>query len=107
MLRLVTTAIYMPGTRLSRGTVDVEVGKSLKTYEQLEVCPDCVTASSHSALLVKGNIYALFTITRESVGFVFIGRIFTSGALVDSIISTASVACPKISPFAVASALYN
>lgn len=77
-------------------------------YQQLKVYLDCVTASSHSALLaVEGRIVTLFIITREVVGFAFNGRIFTSGALVDSITSTASVACPRIRPFAVASALYN
>ncbi|KAF9781464.1 hypothetical protein IL306_013461 [Fusarium sp. DS 682] len=55
------------------------------------------SAISHSALLaVKGNIGALFTIIAKVVGFIFSGRIFTSGLSVESITSAAAVAWPKV-----------
>ncbi|KAF5693063.1 SSM4-like protein [Fusarium denticulatum] len=82
----------MPGVTPSHSIVDIEVVKSLKAYQQQRAYKSLVTASNHSSLLaVNGNIGALFTITHEVVGFIFIGRTFTSGALADSITSIAAV----------------
>jgi hypothetical protein len=63
----------MPGVSPSHSIVDVEVGKRLKTYQQQRAYIYRVTASSHGALS---------TITRQVVGFIFSGRIFTSCSLV-------------------------